>query len=186
MENKEILVLKAAKEVFLKYGYVKVTMNDIAKQAGMSRPALYLIYPGKEHIYNAVILYLAGELSERIKRESAELSDPMDKLKKVFEVWTVEMHEILNRSEEAKELYQSTFPFAKESIKKTVLMFEKDIAAALEQFPEERLNRNITRGELAHVFANGMSGFKQNAENSEDLKYKIDLLIKMSMNNKDE
>lgn len=186
MENKEIRVLEAAKEVFLKYGYVKVTMNDIARQAGISRPALYLIYPGKEHIYNAVILYLAAELSARVKKESIALKNPMDKLKKVFDVWTIEMHEILNRSEEAKDLYQSTFPFAKESMKKTVLMFEKDIAAALEHFPEGQLNRNVTPRELAHVFANVMSGFKQNAENIEDLTYKIGLLIKMSMNNKDE
>lgn len=186
MENKESRVLKAAKEVFVKYGYVKVTMNDIAKQAGISRPALYLIYPGKEHIYNAVILYLAAELSERVKKESTELSKPMDKLKKVFDVWTIEMHEILNRSEEAKDLYQSTFPFTKESMKKSVLMFEKDIAAALEQFPQGQLNRNITTKELAHIFANVMSGFKQNSENIDELKYKIDLLIKMSVNNKNE
>lgn len=72
------------------------------------------------------------------------------------------MHKILNRSEESRNLYQSTFPFTKESMRKSVLMFEEDIANALEQFSDGQLNRNITQKELAHVFANAMSGFKKN------------------------
>ena len=181
MENKKIRVMKAAKEVFLKYGYVKVTMNDIAKAAGMSRPALYLIYPGKEHIYNDVIIYLASELSGKVKRECELLNAPIDKLKKVFDVWSIEMYEVLNRSDEVRELYQSSYPFAKESMKKSVLLFEDDIAAALMQFAPGQLNGNIGPEELAHVFAHAMSGFKQNSDTVEELRHKIDLLIRMGL-----
>lgn len=182
MDEKKVKVLEAAKRVFLKYGYIKVTMNDIAREAGISRPALYLIFSGKEQIYNAVIRLLSIELSETVKSESESLSEPMDKLRKVFDVWTFRMYELLNRSEEAKELYQSSMPFAKESMKESVRIFENDIFNALNQFPANRLNSNVTAQELACVFASAVFGLKQNSENLNELENKINFLIRMGIN----
>jgi AcrR family transcriptional regulator len=181
MESKKKKIVEAAKGVFFKYGYMKATMSDLAKAAGMSRPALYLVYPSKEDIYNDVILGLSAELSEKVRQESALLKSPMEKLKKVFEIWTLEMYELLNHSEEARELYQSSFPFAKESMKKIIVMFADDIAAALGCFAKGELNGNLTVKELALVFSTAISGLKQNSENIDELKYKIDLLIKMGL-----
>lgn len=184
MENKKNRVIETAKEVFLKYGYVKTTMNDLAKAAGISRPALYLIYAGKEEIYNDVILYLSRELSEKVKRESEFLEEPMEKLKKVFHVWSLEMFELLHASEEARELYQSSFPFAREAMKKSTMMFEEDITNALRQFPPEELTDNLKVKEIAHIFSTAVPGLKQNSENTDELRHKIDLLLKMGLRSK--
>jgi AcrR family transcriptional regulator len=48
----------AAIQVFARYGFAKATMGDIARAAGMSRPALYLLFPNKE----ALFLHLAQTL----------------------------------------------------------------------------------------------------------------------------
>ena len=37
-------VLAAARGIFLRYGFKRVTMNDIAEAASISRPALYLVF----------------------------------------------------------------------------------------------------------------------------------------------
>ena len=50
-----------AKSVFLRYGFQRTSMDDIAKAAGMSRPALYLIYKNKEDIYCDILQALATE-----------------------------------------------------------------------------------------------------------------------------
>jgi len=47
-------VLTAARDVFIRYGYKRVTMNDIAEAAGISRPALYLVFESKEEIFKSV------------------------------------------------------------------------------------------------------------------------------------
>ena len=47
-------VLDGAMRVFLSYGYQRVTMDDIAKTAEMSRPALYLLFKNKADIYRAI------------------------------------------------------------------------------------------------------------------------------------
>ena len=41
-------------KVFLAYGYSRVTMDDIARAAEVSRPALYLVFKNKAEIYRAL------------------------------------------------------------------------------------------------------------------------------------
>ncbi len=41
-------------KVFLAYGYQRVTMDDIARAAEVSRPALYLLFRNKADIYRAI------------------------------------------------------------------------------------------------------------------------------------
>lgn len=53
-DAKKIRVLDSAINVFLSYGYRRVTMDDIARAADMSRPALYLIFKNKADIYRAI------------------------------------------------------------------------------------------------------------------------------------
>ncbi len=55
MPDKKKIIIGAAASVFLKYGYDKTTMNDIAKEASMGKGSLYYYYESKEHIYIAVI-----------------------------------------------------------------------------------------------------------------------------------
>lgn len=47
-------VLAAARDVFARYGYRRTTMADLARAAGMSRPALYLLFANKEAIFRAL------------------------------------------------------------------------------------------------------------------------------------
>jgi AcrR family transcriptional regulator len=43
-DDKRTRILAAARSVFLRYGFKRVNMNDIADAAGVSRPALYLLF----------------------------------------------------------------------------------------------------------------------------------------------
>ena len=44
-------ILDAAAGVFAQYGFRRTTMNDIATASGVSRPALYLMFDNKEHLF---------------------------------------------------------------------------------------------------------------------------------------
>ncbi len=48
---KKNTVLDTAADVFAQYGFKRTTMNDIAQAAGISRPALYLMFDNKEHLF---------------------------------------------------------------------------------------------------------------------------------------
>lgn len=60
-------ILEGATKVFLAYGFGRTTMDDIARAAELSRPALYLVFRNKTDIYRA----LAAEYLRR-SREAAE------------------------------------------------------------------------------------------------------------------
>ena len=55
LPTKEERVLETAEGVFTRYGYARTTMGDLARSAGLSRPALYLLFPDKEAVFAGVI-----------------------------------------------------------------------------------------------------------------------------------
>jgi len=49
-------ILNGARELFERFGFKKTTMEDIARQVGKSKSALYYYYKTKEEIFEAVVL----------------------------------------------------------------------------------------------------------------------------------
>lgn len=47
-------ILNGAMKVFLAYGFARTTMDDIARSAEVSRPALYLLFRNKADIFRAI------------------------------------------------------------------------------------------------------------------------------------
>ena len=54
--DKRGVILSAAFDVFMNYGFRKTSMDDIARAAGMSRPALYQVFRNKTEIFRAASL----------------------------------------------------------------------------------------------------------------------------------
>src|ERR1700739_511885 len=49
------VILDAARDCILKFGYAKSSLEDIAKQAAVSRPLIYRKFKSKEEIFGAVL-----------------------------------------------------------------------------------------------------------------------------------
>ncbi len=58
---KKIAVFDVAADVFARYGFRRTTMNDLAEAAGISRPALYLMFENKEHLFIELVSYRVDE-----------------------------------------------------------------------------------------------------------------------------
>ena len=54
---KRTSILDAAARVFAQYGFKRTTMSDIADAGGVSRPALYLMFDNKEHLFRELAGY---------------------------------------------------------------------------------------------------------------------------------
>jgi len=48
-------ILDAARDCILKFGYAKSSLEDIAKQAAVSRPLIYRKFKSKEEIFGALL-----------------------------------------------------------------------------------------------------------------------------------
>jgi AcrR family transcriptional regulator len=52
-------IVETAIDIFLRYGFKKTSMDDLAKAAGLSRQGLYLHFQDKEAVFRAVIAVIA-------------------------------------------------------------------------------------------------------------------------------
>lgn len=68
-------LLAAARQVFVASGYHAAAMDDIAEQAGVSKPVLYQHFPGKLELYLALLEEQAVELVERVRAAMTSTSD---------------------------------------------------------------------------------------------------------------
>jgi AcrR family transcriptional regulator len=61
-------LIDVATTVFADKGYYGASMNDVAREAGVTKPVLYQHFPSKQALY----LELVGEVSERLSTAVAE------------------------------------------------------------------------------------------------------------------
>lgn len=86
-EEKEIKerILNQAEQLFIQFGYSKVTMDEIAASIGMSKKTLYKFFPGKEALVKEMITSLKCSVDDYI--DSVWANDQMgfmEKLKSVM------------------------------------------------------------------------------------------------------
>jgi AcrR family transcriptional regulator len=66
-------ILEAAARLTTRYGFDKTTVDEIAREAGVSKGAIYLVWPGKEELFDALIELemkkLIIDLRERILKD---------------------------------------------------------------------------------------------------------------------
>lgn len=54
--EREHRILDAARTLILRYGYDKTTVSDIAREAGVSKGAIYLHFDSKESLFDALVM----------------------------------------------------------------------------------------------------------------------------------
>ncbi len=59
-------LLRTCRELFLKFGYGKVTVDEIAREMGMSKKTIYVYFPGKKKILHEVLDSIKEELMKGV------------------------------------------------------------------------------------------------------------------------
>ncbi|HTN20682.1 MAG TPA: TetR/AcrR family transcriptional regulator [Pelobium sp.] len=60
-------ILKAAKELFSRYGLKKTTMDDVARAVGKGKSTLYYYYPGKTELFQSVVKHEMANATKMIR-----------------------------------------------------------------------------------------------------------------------
>ncbi|KEI43317.1 TetR/AcrR family transcriptional regulator [Saccharopolyspora rectivirgula] len=74
-DERRAQLLEAAQHVFVNNGYHAAAMDDIAEQAGVSKPVLYQHFPGKLDLYLALLELHGNELVRRVRKAIESTSD---------------------------------------------------------------------------------------------------------------
>jgi len=80
-------ILQAAREQFFRFGFTKVTIDEIASDLGMSKKTIYKYFPSKDRLLRGVIETMMKEIWTRVSSLIHDDSmDFLDKLKYLMEL----------------------------------------------------------------------------------------------------
>jgi AcrR family transcriptional regulator len=180
-DDKKSRILAAARSVFLRYGFKRVNMNDIAEAAGVSRPALYVLFKNKEEIFIEAYMRWIDETIAEIEAAMAQTALAKAKLARAFDIWAVGPFEMTRASPAAEELVECNFPFANVVREQGYATFEATIAPVVATLSETLpAASRIAPARIAHVLVSAVRGFKQTAATPDDMRRLIDELLLLS------
>ena len=74
-------ILAAAKNAFLKFGIEKITLEDIARECGVQKTALYYYFRNKDEILAEMLAQKMDEFSKTVKEQVMKGEDIKDRLR---------------------------------------------------------------------------------------------------------
>lgn len=158
-------IIEAATGIFLRYGYERTTMADIAKASGVSRPTLYSSFSDKERIYRAVLETMAAEKLAELQQGLAVHEDLEGRLHYACETWTIQGYELVRGNPDAKDLFDLAIPVVRE----THAAFEEFLTGLLAGTVRVSAH-SATPRETARMINAALKGFKDLASDADELR----------------
>ena len=172
--SKEKRALESAIEVFTRYGYARTTMADIASKAGMSRPALYLLFSDKEAVFNHVIKELDRRKLAEIRTLVAKVDSLQEQLSAASVSWGLHPVELAAAHPDAADLFDLRFP----AVRQAYSNFEALITVMITS-DVERSGFGGSPAELARTLVFGIRGLRDAAFDTKALRRLIEVQIEV-------
>jgi len=130
-------ILEAAEKVFARLGYHETSIQEIARVAEFSVGSIYNFFESKEELYSSILRMRLEELHQRVKKETAKIKDPLEKLKKIVKIK-------FRMLEEHRNFFMVFFDFSKgpglkarAGVDKYVINLYREHLALMEQLFEQ-------------------------------------------------
>ncbi|MEO3389089.1 helix-turn-helix domain-containing protein [Mesorhizobium sp. CAU 1741] len=163
-DAKRTRILDGALKVFLAYGFGRTTMDDIARAAELSRPALYLVFRNKTDIYRELG---RGLLAEVLRRAEMALAGPGTLLERLDHMTCFAFFDLFQHIEESphgSELFDIKTSLAGDLMAdwrlRMVELLERAIADEASTANVDLAACELTPKALAEVFLDSLEGMK--------------------------
>ena len=188
LSDRRRAILEAAFKTFVSYGFKRTTMADIADEAGISRPALYLQFKNKSDIFRAGFEMFVGELLGTMQSILAETGYLPERVADAVMAGLVIPFKEYHGTPHGAELFDVKQELASDLGDKWFASMQGLIANAM--------NRAIASGEMnlpdgadsatvARLLVNGLEGIKNRTHLGEgteqEMRLLVDLMLKPMM-----
>jgi len=138
-ELRRAAFLRAAREVFLEFGYEQANMAEIVRRAGGSLSTLYAQFGGKQGLFEAMIDSRVSELTEQMEVELAAHAPLREGLQRIGEAFLVKqtqpetldvMRLMVAQAKKFPEVAEQWSKRAPEAIRKALAGYLEDRANA--------------------------------------------------------
>ncbi len=179
MDPKQQRITDAAYRLFLRHGFRKVTMSDIADASELSRPSLYAAFANKEAVLGALVNRQREELAAETAKRLQRKKNLKDRLEAIFATWILEPFAGVVDSENANELLTTCAAHVPDAIGDLYAHFERQLLEVLA--PEVKGRRTLSAADLAHIMALATKGLKASTATLAELRRMTDGLIAMAL-----
>lgn len=173
-------IAEAATDVFLRYGFRKTSMDDLATAAGLSRQGLYLHFKTKEALFHAALRRMVARV-ETAAREVLDRDDVTlpDRLLETFEA--VHGDAVAVRSDRTAELLDTATTLGKSLLQETEQNIIRGVAAVLSSAGVDAVWRKsgIAAEDLAHHLYAASTGIRLIAATPADYRTHMRIAIKI-------
>lgn len=174
-------IIEAATSVFVRYGFRRTTMGDIAEAAGISRPALYLRFCNKEKVFESSMAEFMARTLAEIERGLPERPTPLEQLRFAFECWIVQPYRMMQGSPDARDLASCGLAFAEDVKAKGFAAFEGLLVPILRRVSALEAKDDAALAGIARVLAASARGFKAEAHDVDELRGMLDTLLALTI-----
>ncbi|TGK55909.1 TetR/AcrR family transcriptional regulator [Leptospira wolffii] len=164
-EERRKEILDAALHCFLQFGYSKTSMDDIAKQAELSRPLLYLKFKNKEDLFQGIFEHLMEGCYPKAEETLKEKLSPKEKLSRICEILLLEPWTKIEGHPKSREFYETCSKLSPESVER----YEHRVVKSLQSVLGDK--------EKAEVFFLAMEGMSADIPSTKVLRKRMSILI---------
>jgi AcrR family transcriptional regulator len=165
-------VLQAAETVFLRYGFARTTMGDIAKAGGVSRPALYLLFEDKEAIFSGVIEQMDKRSLASIKTAISDIDTADERLRYACIAWGAHGIELAEAFTDASDLFDLRFPAVQ-------AVYQRFQTLVVEILSPIAWNLPVSRQDYALTLTYGMRGLLSAARDANHMRSLIEIHVRI-------
>lgn len=131
-EEVRLKIIEIARNIFTHFGFKKTTMEEIALATRKGKSSIYYYFNSKEDIFKAVVEKEAEELKAELYKKTADIDDPIERLKIYITVRMRKLNKLTNFYTAIKSDYLSHFEFI-EQIRKSYDLDEVGVVTGIIQ-----------------------------------------------------
>ncbi len=177
-DEKRKRILQCAFDVVLRYGFQRMTMDDVAKACGMSRPALYLQFKNKGEIFSAMASDMMAQALGNAKIALDNSGTMQDRLFAAVKAGILDPTELLYSTAHGAELLDMKHQMAGEVVANWYAQKAEMVAEALESSGVAK-TKGLSGKQLANILLDGIDGLKQRATTAQERSDGARALVKL-------
>jgi AcrR family transcriptional regulator len=176
-QSKQKLVFDAAANVFAQYGFRRTSMNDIASAAGISRPALYLIFKNKQELFRQLAAHLQNHAIDQAISALGEEGEISVRLVNAILAYEAIYYEPIAQSPHGAEIIDINLSIAADLMQKGHTRLVRTLADAIDEASargEIKLGGKMPKTKpFVELLMSSISGQKKKANTTQTFRRQI-------------
>ncbi|HUU02276.1 MAG TPA: TetR/AcrR family transcriptional regulator [Myxococcota bacterium] len=160
-EEKRERVLKAARELIERFGFRKLTLEDVAQESGLAISSLYYYFKSKSDLLRAVAESEIAETLADIEKAAAAVPDPAERLNVVGLTLLRRMRKISRIPGISHSERITMFPELEPEIRKFKERFRNIIRSVIEEGNSQGVFEVDEPELLSHLISAGIRGLAE-------------------------